>query len=110
MAALQFDRGRPFPSQLLAFPRESQDVTAVERDAAKLGQPCAAVQAGPSKNSLPLRGRRNAAKGQFIPGAKFCWTTRVFFASFGSTPAAPRGGGPAGRRQLPTSGRFALEV
>ena len=61
MAALQFDRGRPFPSQLLAFPRESLDVTAVERDAAKLGQPCAAVQAGPSKNSLPLRGRRNAA-------------------------------------------------
>ena len=61
MAALQFDRGRPFPSQLLAFPRESPDVTAVERDAAKLGQPCAAVAGRPSKNSLPLRGRRNAA-------------------------------------------------
>ena len=61
MAALQFDRGRPFPSQLLAFPRESLDVTAVERDAAKLGLRCAAVLAGPSKNSRPLRGRRNAA-------------------------------------------------
>ena len=57
MAALQFDRGRPFPSQLLALPRESPDVTAVERDAAKLGQPCAAVAGRPSKNSLPLRGR-----------------------------------------------------
>ena len=61
MAALQFDRGRPFPSQLAAFPRESLDVTAVERDAAKLGLRCAAVLAGPSKNSRPLRGRRNAA-------------------------------------------------
>ena len=60
MAALQFDGGCPFPRQLLAF-RESPDVTAVERDAAKLGQSCAAVLAGPSKNSGPLRGRRYAA-------------------------------------------------
>ena len=61
MAALQFDRGRPFPSQLLAFPRESPDVTAVERDAAKLGLPRAAVAGRPSKNSEQLRGRGNAA-------------------------------------------------
>ena len=53
MAALQFDRGRPFPSQLLAFPRESLDVTAVERDAAKLGQACAAVAGRPSKKFTP---------------------------------------------------------
>ena len=49
MAALQFDRGRPFPSQLLAFPRESPDVTAVERDAAKLGQRAPQSLAGPAK-------------------------------------------------------------
>ena len=49
MAALQFDRGRPFPSQLLAFPRESPDVTAVERDAAKLGQRAPRSLAGPAK-------------------------------------------------------------
>ena len=53
MAALQFDRGRPFPSQLLAFPRESPDVTAVERDAAKLGLPRAAVAGRPSVINRP---------------------------------------------------------
>ena len=35
---------------------------------------------------------------------------RVFFASSGSTPAAPRGRGPARRRRLSVSGRFAPEV
>ena len=87
MAALQFDRGRPFPSQLLAFPRESPDVTAVERDAARLGQPRAAVAGRPSKNSEPLRGRRNAAMGQFIPDGqspKKVNVASVFSASLGA--------------------------
>ena len=40
----------PVSQQLLALPRESPDVTAVERDAAKLGLRCAVVAGWPSKN------------------------------------------------------------
>ena len=94
MAALQFDRGRPFPSQLLAFPRESLDVTAVERDAAKLGLRCAAVQAGPSKDSTPLRGPRNGRRPCSSRSAKFCRARGFFSHLLGALPPRPGAAGP----------------
>ena len=99
MAALQSDRGRPFPSQLPAFPRESPDVTAVERDAAKLGQPCAAVAGRPSKNSLPLRGRRNAARAKMSGTCSISKKVKVrvcaFFSEHSRRAPGRRTRGPA---------------
>ena len=96
MAALQFDRGRPFPSQLLAFPRESPDVTVVERDAAKLGQPCAAVAGRPSKNSLPLRGRGTPLRANsFQTGrAKKSECSLEFSPSLGALVSSPGAADP----------------
>ena len=94
MAALQFDRGRPFPSQLLAFPRESLDVTAVERDAAKLGLRCAAVLAGPSKIPGPCVAVGTPLRANSSPELNLAGPRGFFSHLLGALPPRPGGAGP----------------